>query len=68
MAIKVYKPTTPARRRTSIVVTKGLSKARPLRNLVVTRKNKAGKEKSYAYLVQNKYRKRHKTPKQKAKK
>lgn len=43
MPIKVYKPTTPARRKTSVVVNKKLSKKRPERSLVVKRKKYAGR-------------------------
>ncbi len=43
MAIKVYKPTTPARRKTSVVVNKELSKKRPEKSLVKKRKQNAGR-------------------------
>lgn len=43
MPIKVYKPTTPARRKTSVLVNKDLSKKGPKKSLVVTRKKKAGR-------------------------
>jgi large subunit ribosomal protein L2 len=43
MPIKVYKPTTPARRKTSVLVNKNLSKARPKKSLVVIKKKRAGR-------------------------
>lgn len=43
MAIKIYKPTTPARRKTSVLVNKKLSKNRPLKSLIVIKKKKAGR-------------------------
>ncbi|MCB9802499.1 50S ribosomal protein L2 [Candidatus Nomurabacteria bacterium] len=43
MAIKVYKPTTPARRQTSVLVNKSLSKARPKKSLIVIKKKNAGR-------------------------
>lgn len=43
MPIKVYKPTTPARRKTSVVVNKDLSKKRPEKSLIIIRKEKAGR-------------------------
>jgi len=43
MPIKVYKPTTPARRKTSVLVNKDLSKKRPVKALTKTRKQKAGR-------------------------
>lgn len=43
MPIKVYKPTTPARRRTSVLVNKNLSKKRPLKKLIKIRKQKSGR-------------------------
>lgn len=43
MAIKVYKPTTPARRETSVMVNKDLSKQRPKKSLIVRRKQKSGR-------------------------
>ncbi len=43
MAIKLYKPTTPARRRTSVLVNELLSKKRPVKSLVVIRKKNAGR-------------------------
>ncbi|PIR07032.1 MAG: 50S ribosomal protein L2 [Candidatus Komeilibacteria bacterium CG11_big_fil_rev_8_21_14_0_20_36_20] len=43
MPVKVYKPTTPARRQTSVVVNKNLSKKRPVKSLVVIKKKKAGR-------------------------
>ena len=43
MPIKVYKPTTPARRKTSVLVNKDLSKARPKKSLVTIKKQRAGR-------------------------
>ena len=43
MPIKVYKPTTPARRKTSVLVNKDLSKARPKKALVTIKKKRAGR-------------------------
>ena len=43
MAIKVYKPTTPARRKTSVVVNPKLSKKRPAKSLIKIRKQRAGR-------------------------
>lgn len=43
MAIKVYKPTTPGRRQTSIVASSDITKARPEKKLTARRKRKAGR-------------------------
>jgi large subunit ribosomal protein L2 len=43
MPIKVYKPTTPARRKTSVLINKDLAKKRPEKSLTKTRKQKAGR-------------------------
>ena len=43
MPIKVYKPTTPARRKTSVVVNPKLSKKRPAKSLIKIRKQRAGR-------------------------
>ncbi len=43
MPIKVYKPTTPARRKTSVLVNKELSKKRPAKSLITIRKKQAGR-------------------------
>ncbi|MBT6691272.1 50S ribosomal protein L2 [Candidatus Parcubacteria bacterium] len=43
MPIKVYKPTTPARRKTSVLVNKDLSKARPKKSLITIKKKRAGR-------------------------
>lgn len=43
MAIKVYKPTTPARRRTSVLVSEVLTKKRPAKSLITIRKKNAGR-------------------------
>lgn len=41
--LKLYKPTTPGRRKTSVVDTKGLSSVRPEKKLRVIKKKKAGR-------------------------
>jgi len=43
--MKIYKPTTPARRKMSIVDTSGLAKKEPEKRLIVARKNMAGRSK-----------------------
>ncbi|MFA6307844.1 MAG: 50S ribosomal protein L2 [Patescibacteria group bacterium] len=43
MPIKVYKPTSPARRQTSVLVNKDLSKKRPVKSLIKIKKQKAGR-------------------------
>lgn len=43
MPIKVYKPTTPARRKTSVLVNKDLSKKRPKKSLITIKKKRAGR-------------------------
>lgn len=43
MPIKIYRPTTSARRHTSVLVNKDLSKVRPLKSLISIRKKKAGR-------------------------
>jgi len=43
MPIKLYKPTTPARRHTSVLVRKDISKKRPERSLVYHKKRAAGR-------------------------
>lgn len=43
MAIKIYRPTTSARRHTSVLVAEGVSTARPYKRLVVAGKNHAGR-------------------------
>ena len=43
MPIKVYKPTSPARRKTSVLVNKDLSKKRPVKSLITIKKQKAGR-------------------------
>ena len=43
MAIKVYKPTTPARRRTSVVDTSELTRKRPEKSLIRIKRRKAGR-------------------------
>lgn len=46
MAIKIYKPTTPARRKMSIVKSDDLDKVKPLKKLTKYRKQKAGRASS----------------------
>ena len=46
MAIKLYKPTTPARRKTSVVSSSDITKKSPEKKLTLPRKNKAGRNKS----------------------
>lgn len=41
--IKIYKPTTPSRRKTSIITTKELSKKRPEKSLIKIKKKKSGR-------------------------
>ncbi len=43
MAIKLYKPTTPARRKTSIVSSSDITKDKPYKKLTVIKKSKAGR-------------------------
>ncbi len=43
MAIKVYKPTTPARRKTSIVLPSDITKTRPEKKLTIAKRRKAGR-------------------------
>lgn len=43
MAIKIYKPTTPARRRTSVLTSDDITKKSPEKKLVVSGKNMAGR-------------------------
>ena len=44
MAIKVYKPTTPARRHTSVAIGENVSrKNKPLKKLTTIRKQKSGR-------------------------
>ncbi len=43
--LKIYKPTTPSRRKMSVVETKELSKDKPLKSLLKTRKKKSGRSK-----------------------
>jgi len=43
MPIKVYKPTTPSRRKASVVVNKEISKKEPEKSLIVIKKRKAGR-------------------------
>jgi large subunit ribosomal protein L2 len=43
MAIKFYRPTTPGRRKTSALITKDLSKVRPLKSLILIKKQNAGR-------------------------
>lgn len=43
MAIKIYKPTTPARRRTSVLTSGDLTKKKPEKNLIISGKRLAGR-------------------------
>jgi len=43
MAIKIYKPTTPARRRMSVISSRDLTKIKPEKSLFSPRKKKAGR-------------------------
>ena len=43
MPIKVYKPTTPARRKTSVLIRENLSKKRPEKSLRIKKAKKAGR-------------------------
>ena len=44
MAIKHYKPTTPARRKSSVLVSERITKKKPEKSLVETLKKKAGRD------------------------
>lgn len=46
MAIKIYKPTTPARRATSVMDSRGLTKKSPEKSLISSGKNMAGRNAS----------------------
>ncbi len=46
MAIKIYKPTTPARRKTSVVSSSDITKQKPCKKLTVIKKSKAGRNNS----------------------
>lgn len=54
MPIKVYKPTTPARRRTSVLVNDNLSKQRPKKSLTKIRKQKSGRNNTGRISVRHK--------------
>ena len=54
MAVKVYKPTTPARRKTSVIVNKELTKKRPLKSLLKIRKQRAGRNNQGRITVRHK--------------
>ncbi|MCX6785287.1 MAG: 50S ribosomal protein L2 [Candidatus Komeilibacteria bacterium] len=43
MAIKIYKPTTPGRRQTSVIKVKYLDKVKPYKQLLIAKKNMAGR-------------------------
>ena len=43
MAIKIYKPTTPARRRTSVLTSDDITKKKPEKKLILSGKNYAGR-------------------------
>lgn len=46
MAIRIYKPTTPSRRRTSIVKVEYLDKVKPYKQLLISKKQMAGRTNS----------------------
>lgn len=46
MPIKIYKPTTAARRQTSVLINKDISKIRPLKSLILAKKRMAGRNSS----------------------
>ncbi len=46
MAIKLYKPTTPARRKTSVVSSSDLTKTKPEKNLTIPKKQLGGRNNS----------------------
>ncbi len=54
MTVKVYKPTTPARRKTSVIVNKELTKKRPLKSLLKIRKQRAGRNNQGRITVRHK--------------
>lgn len=54
MPIKVYRPTTSARRHTSVLVNKDLSKERPLKSLRMVRKEKSGRNNTGKISVRHK--------------
>ncbi|MFH1890847.1 MAG: 50S ribosomal protein L2 [Candidatus Kuenenbacteria bacterium] len=54
MAIKVYKPTTPARRKTSIVSFSDLSKKKPEKKLTIPKKQYAGRNNTGKITVRHK--------------
>ncbi len=54
MAVKVYKPTTPARRKTSVIVNKELTKKRPKKSLIKIRKQRAGRNNTGRITVRHK--------------
>ncbi len=43
--LKIYKPTTPSRRKTSVVRAEEINKGRPYRKLIIIKKRKAGRSK-----------------------
>lgn len=43
MAIRIYKPTTPARRQTSVLASDDITAKKPLKKLVMSKKNRAGR-------------------------
>ncbi|MBU1036630.1 50S ribosomal protein L2 [Patescibacteria group bacterium] len=46
MSIKVYKPTTPARRKTSVIIRDNLDKVKPQKKLLLAKKKRAGRNSS----------------------
>jgi len=43
MPVRVYKPTTPARRRTSVLMSSDITSTKPLKKLILSGKNQAGR-------------------------
>jgi len=54
MAIKVYKPTTPARRRTSVLISDASRKSKPVKGLRVIRKRTGGRNNQGKITVRHK--------------
>jgi len=54
MAIKIYKPTTPARRKTSVLISDASSKSKPVKSLRVIRKKNGGRNNQGKITVRHK--------------
>jgi len=54
MAIKVYKPTTPARRKTSVLISDASRKSNPVKGLRIIRKRKGGRNNQGKITVRHK--------------